>query len=72
VILPEFCDNETPPKGKIIYQKNADKWMTTDSLLLLKFKTRDCRTDGSELDAGEQRHIRGVSPSLPLSNLEIA
>ncbi|HXQ35418.1 MAG TPA: hypothetical protein VN843_15475 [Anaerolineales bacterium] len=46
--------------------------MTANSLLLLKFKTSDCRTDGSELDAGEQRHIRGVSPSLPLSNFEIA
>ena len=51
--LPEFRDDETPPRGKIIYQENTDKGMVTDSLLLFRVQNQIERSDGGELVAEE-------------------
>ena len=70
--LPELRDYEMPPRSKIIYQENADKGMVRNSLLL--FRVQD-QIDGVMVVnwvPKKQHHMRGVSPSLRLSNLELA
>jgi hypothetical protein len=61
-----------PPRGKIIHHEDTDERMITGSLLL--FRVQD-QIDGVMVVnwvPKKQHHMRGVSPSLRLSNLELA
>ena len=71
MILSEFRDNKTSPRGEIVYQENTDKRVITDNLLL--FRVQD-QIDGVMVVnwvPKKQHHMRGVSPSLLLRNLEV-
>jgi hypothetical protein len=71
-ILAEVRNDEMPPRGKIFYYEDTDEGMVTDSLLLFRVQNQFDEVMVVNWVPKKQHHMRGVSPSLRLSNLELA
>jgi hypothetical protein len=72
VILSEFRDNKTSPRGEIVYQENTDKRVITDNPLLFRVQDQINGVMVVNWLPKKQHHMRSVSQSLRLSNLELA
>jgi len=72
VILTKLGDNETLPKGKIIYHENTYNGIDTDSLLLFRVQNQINGVMVVNCLPKKQHHMKGLSPSLRLSNLGFA